>query len=265
MSNTAEVIKFPDKKQEPGNRNVQKEHGGFLLIYRSMRQKAWYKDLFKKAVMLELLSCAAYKDGTTYFNGLTHEIKAGEFITSAASIAEDSGILDELGVKKTANSRVNSILNFFVKEGVLTKETVGSGNFRSTKISIINWSKFQQLEQSPKQAPTQSPLNNIKTYKDLKDPLSENSSQTTSDNKKVIREGAAIQTPNGSKWGMEIDLLIAKEIFSGVNNASGGNEKQPSFADWANTIRLMRERDNRDPKHISVLATPTTMMKSLRS
>lgn len=56
------------------------------------------------------------------------------------------------------------------------------------------------------------------------------------------RPGAAVQSPAGEKWGAEGDLALARHIWSRVQPISR-QRREPSWCDWANTVRLARERD----------------------
>ena len=68
----------------------------------------------------------------------------------------------------------------------------------------------------------------------------------------VERPDAVIQSPNGKKWGTEVDLRIAEVICDRVSELTECT-KQPNWPDWANVIRLMRTQDKRQPEHIAAL------------
>lgn len=70
-----------------------------------------------------------------------------------------------------------------------------------------------------------------------------------SNNQKTKQDGFFISTPNGKKWGDEIDLKISKEIFQGVQVVCSC-AKEPNWPHWANDVRLMRQQDNRTPADI---------------
>ncbi|HDT6083932.1 TPA: replication protein [Citrobacter braakii] len=61
---------------------------------------------------------------------------------------------------------------------------------------------------------------------------------------------AAIQ--RGAQWGTSEDLRCAEWLFAVVQGISPSARK-PTYAAWANDIRLMRERDHRTHKEIAVL------------
>lgn len=56
------------------------------------------------------------------------------------------------------------------------------------------------------------------------------------------------------QWGDPSDHELAEWMADVVDSLPGGSEKRSMLA-WANTIRLMREQDDRDPEHIRRLFT----------
>jgi len=71
----------------------------------------------------------------------------------------------------------------------------------------------------------------------------------------TIPEDAAIHTKRGKRllWGTADDLRLAQLIGAGVQTLQGEHYRVPTWASWANDIRLMREQDRRDPRHIEAL------------
>lgn len=81
-----------------------------------------------------------------------------------------------------------------------------------------------------------------KNKNSIKKTSSENSGESSDSLPKrlpVVRDGAAVQTPKGDKWGTADDLKAAEWIYSKVCIVSPSS-KQPSWASWANDIRLLR-------------------------
>ncbi|WP_168709199.1 hypothetical protein [Halomonas borealis] len=66
------------------------------------------------------------------------------------------------------------------------------------------------------------------------------------------RPDAAIQNRSGSQWGTAEDLELAEWMAARVDDLPGGAESR-SMAAWADQIRLMRERDGRELRHIRAL------------
>lgn len=66
------------------------------------------------------------------------------------------------------------------------------------------------------------------------------------------RPDAAIQS--GRYWGTQDDLDLAEWMWGQLADQLGQDKpREPNLARWANTIRLMREQDGREPVHIRVL------------
>ena len=63
---------------------------------------------------------------------------------------------------------------------------------------------------------------------------------------------AAVYTPSGAKWGSAEDLETAKWISSRVKLINP-TCKAPDMTSWSNTVRLMRQIDNRSHQEICAL------------
>lgn len=78
----------------------------------------------------------------------------------------------------------------------------------------------------------------------------EDSLPTTRENQD--RPDAAIQS--GRFWGTAVDLELAEWMWDSLAEQLGGDKpRAPNIARWANDVRLMRQQDNRDPRHIRAL------------
>ena len=93
---------------------------------------------------------------------------------------------------------------------------------------------------SPKQGHTKDNITKDKKENNSTSENSDESSDTDCKNQIVFREGAAVQTTNGNKWGTDDDLKTAEWIFARVRKVSP-TAKQPTWASWANDIRLLRD------------------------
>ncbi len=66
------------------------------------------------------------------------------------------------------------------------------------------------------------------------------------------RPGAAIE--GGRFWGTQEDLDLAVWMFDTLAEQLGADKpKPPNYTKWANTVRLMREQDGRELRHIKRL------------
>jgi len=82
----------------------------------------------------------------------------------------------------------------------------------------------------------------------------ESESPKPSEPSKPLKPGAAIQSKSGRKWGEQIDVELAEVMASAIDTRSGQDAPaNRNMTDWANTIRLMRERDDRPAQAIRAL------------
>ena len=267
MTNVAEVIKFPDKETRT-NRTMC---NGGVNVYRSLKDKSWYKNSEMVHLWTHLILSANHRE--QYWVNEQVCLGRGQYMTGLRTIQ------DETGINK---NKVDRCLKKFEDEGMISQVVLKAGRI----ITLVNYDEYQSPKQQKSGTPTGhqnrtqngTPLNHAKQgmqtvggtqsgtpassenepnnktiLKDLKDSLSENSSPTNTSANKTIREGSVIESPNAKKWGTQVDLDIAHEIFDALNKILSGNEPKPNFISWANDVRLMRTIDKRDPVHIRKL------------
>lgn len=272
MANIARVFNFP--APEPGyfrsNRMENKKFGHFSL-FRSLLQTDWAKDTAKMALWVRLLGEASYRVRTVEFASKQWELSNGQLVTTAAILARK--LRDQDGKEKSPQA-VTRMLNFFVREGMISTE----GNRFGTVITITNYASYQViLPDEPSDEPSDkgkasngaglrlvadepsdrpSDEQNKKVLNkniNNKTPTSENSDESSDKPGKKSpspKPDAAIQ--RGAQWGTSEDLRCAEWLFAVVQGISPSARK-PTYAAWANDIRLMRERDHRTHKEIAVL------------
>ncbi|MBE9969118.1 replication protein [Citrobacter freundii] len=244
---------------------------GHFSLFRSLLQTDWAKDTAKMALWVRLLGEASYRVRTVEFANKQWELSNGQLVTTAAILARK--LRDQDGKEKSPQA-VTRMLNFFIKEGMISTE----GNRFGTVITITNYVSYQVVlpdepsdepsdkgkasngaglrlvadEPSDKPADEQNKTLTNKN-KNNKTSTSENSDESSDKPGKkppVLKPEAAIQS--GTKWGNSEDLRCAEWLFDVVQSISSSARK-PNYAAWANDIRLMRERDNRTHKEIATL------------
>ena len=244
---------------------------GHFSLFRSLLQAEWSKDTAKMALWVRLLGDASYRPRTVEFAGKQWQLSTGQLITTAAILARK--LRDQDGREKSPQA-VTRMLNFFIREGMISTE----GNRFGTVISITNYGSYQVIlpdepsdEPSDKakpsngaalrlvaDEPSEEPADEqnkkvLNNNKNIKTSTSENSDESSDNPAKklpVLKPDAAIQS--GGKWGNAEDLRCAEWLFSEVLRIAP-SAKQPTWASWANDIRLMRERDGRTHKEIAQL------------
>lgn len=107
------------------------------------------------------------------------------------------------------------------------------------------------------------PLNIKENYKESFKENSPSENTPTVEVKKSLLEKVQLKNPQAViatkkgkavSWGDQTDLDLAKQIHA-MAFAITQDEKAPSWASWANDIRLMRDHDNRTDQQILALFT----------
>ena len=243
--NTAEIFEFPG--QQPESLSPATPGKGFALIHRQFMDSKLYKDSQAVHLWIHLILKANHSDEPveTEFGVIT--VKRGQMITGRPTLVMETFIHD---------NKVRSLLRTFEAKGMITTESKGR---KFSLLTIVKYDDFQSLN-----CPTVvQQLSNGNTSNDA--PLSDDcptvvqqlsinnnnilntnvfndrprKSNPPAEKSKPIKPDAAIQSPKGDKWGTSDDLKAAEWIYSKVCIVSPSS-KQPSWASWANDIRLMR-------------------------
>jgi hypothetical protein len=131
---------------------IRKMNSGFVLYFRSIKEKDWYKkDPVKRFLFEHCINEAQHSIFESTFHGRTITLEAGQLHTSFAQFAADSGILGfyEHSLVNSKNpidaskKAVERALKYFKEDGSLDYKTYGSGKNKTTVITINNWSNFQ--------------------------------------------------------------------------------------------------------------------------
>lgn len=117
---------------------------GHFSLFRSLLNVDWAKDTAKLALWVRLLGEATYRNRVVEFAGKDWNLSHGQLVTTTAILARK--LRDQDGKEKSPQS-VTRMLNFFVREGMITTE----GNRLGTVITIINYTAYQAI--SPGEPP----------------------------------------------------------------------------------------------------------------
>jgi hypothetical protein len=118
---------------------------GYVRLYRSLENKAWYKKSEYVHLWIHLFIKATRKDREDWFAGEPITLKPGQFITGRKKLASETGIQE---------SKIERILKCFQTDQQI--EQLGSNTSRL--ISIRNWHLYQNVEQ-----PNEQQMNNGRT------------------------------------------------------------------------------------------------------
>jgi hypothetical protein len=264
---------------------MENQKTGFIPLYRSVLKQTWSKDVFLRTLWENLLLCAARQPYTANFKGRQWPLQTGQLVTTSADLGLN--LCDREG-KTCSRHAVDRMLDVFEREGMISR----SGEKRKgSVITIINYAEYaQKMNDLPERFTAHiSALNaehggasngaasegNAAHYDEhLPERFTENHEQQCNNNNKNIKRSssenseessdarlkkflsahpeAAVYTPSGAKWGSAEDLKTAQWISTRVKLINP-TCKAPDMTSWSNTVRLMRQIDNRSHQDICAL------------
>lgn len=197
---------------------------GWIKLHRKIKENPIFanSDMFKLWALC--LIKATHKEHDQLVGNQMVKLLPGEFVTGRHELASE---FNE-GVKpseKVSPSTVWRYMKNFEKWQMLN---IKSGN-KFSVISITNWSEYQQSEQQVNSKRTANEQQ-VNTNKNVK-----NDKNEKNNNKRLVFDESH----------MKLAALLWKCI-----QAHSPNLKKPNLDKWANTFRLMMERDGREGKEI---------------
>lgn len=284
--NTAEILKFPGAA--PGqfrSNRMENQKSGYIPLYRSVLKQSWAKDVFLRTLWDNLLMSAARQPYTSIFKGREWHLQTGQLVTTSADLGLN--LCDRDG-KPSSRHAVDRMLDFFEREGMISR---AGEKRKGSVITIINYAEYAQkaddlgahyaahiteLNSAHDETSNGAPLRGGAAHYDEHkcERLSENHEQEGNNKNKNIKRSssensgessdvrlkkflsahpdAAVYTPSGSKWGTAEDFRVAEWIFSRVRMINP-TCKTPDMTAWSNTVRLMRQIDNRSHQDICAM------------
>lgn len=258
---------------------MENQKTGFIPLYRSVLKKPWAKDVFLRTLWDNLLMAAARQPYTATFKGRQWPLQTGQLVTTSADLGLK--LCDRSG-EPTSRHAVERMLSLFVKEGMIS--TAGEKR-KGTVITITNYVQYaQKTDDLPAQFPAhysehyaahdeasnggasgydaahlpahkaaqfpahhEQEVNNNNINNKISSSRNSEESRNEATEKFLSRHPEAadgIYTPAGKSWGTADDLKAARWIHS-MRLMVNASLSEPRWAEWANTIRLMRQQDNR--------------------
>ncbi len=254
---------------------MENQKSGYVPLYRSIKKKSWAKDVFLRALWENLLIDAARQPYTAFFKGKQWPLQPGQLVVTAADLGLQ--LCDRQG-NPTSRDAVERMLSVFVREGMISIE----GEKRKGRvITITNYVEYaQKMDDLPAHKaahtsaqdeasdgagsdgyaahkPAQLPAHHEQegNNKNINNLSSENSDESSDARLKKFLSAhpdAVVHTPSGAKWGTAEDLKTAQWISTRVKVINPAC-KAPDMTSWSNTVRLMRQIDNRSHQDICAL------------
>ena len=103
---------------------------GYVLLYRKLKEKGYYKKSQYIHLWVHLLLSANHKEKEFLWNRELIKIKAGQFLTGREELSKQTGI---------PQTTIERILDLLEKEGQIGQQKSNKNRI----ITIENWSKYQ--------------------------------------------------------------------------------------------------------------------------
>ncbi len=204
---------------------------GYIKLYRKIMDSPVWSDSNYLKLWMYCLMRATHKEREVIAGNQVITLEPGQFITGRDSLSEDLN----RGAKpkqRLSDSTWWRYLNNLEKWQMLN---INKTN-KFSVISIINWNQYQETEQQLNIKRT-SDEQRMNTNKNVKNDKNEKN------NKKTSRPKLKFETHH---------LKLAELLFKKIKE-NNPVAKEPNLETWANTFRLMMDRDERAGKEIQDL------------
>lgn len=273
MGNVVSLQQARMKHEQPNEEAID---SGYIKLYRGIQDVAFKRDPDRFALWVHMLLEATHKPYKTILGNKTVQLLPGQFISGVRDLAADTG---------STERKVRTSISYFEREGMILRDT---SNRNGTVFTIVKYESYQ-AKNTPKNDTPPTRLNDTQsdtleatnskgcsesaTHQTTHEchqeatPIQENNlselpkgnscpEEIPDESSKVtkVRPDAAVQTPEGRKWGTQADLDIARCLADDVARILGGEKDRRSdqeLCEWANEIRLFRTRPRDSGQHVT--------------
>ena len=196
--------------------------GGFVKLHRRLLNWEWYSDLPVRVLFLHCLLKANFKD--TKWKGQT--IKAGQFITSIASLSRETALTQQQ--IRTALWKLKS-----------TGEITNRATSRYSIITVNSWNKWQSEQQAEQQSSNKQ-ITTDEEYKEYKN---------------IYRGIKLFQKPTIEEiknYCLERKNSINPIQFFNYYEAKGWLIGKNQMKDWKACIRTWEQNQNKSKNNITI-------------
>lgn len=224
---------------------------GWIRLHRKLQHSEVFKDPDLLRLWMLLLMKASHSERSLEWDGEEIELEPGQFITGRKSL------YDEYNEGVPPKKRVNDTtlwnwLKKLEKMGNLQLETAPSRKY--SIVSLLQWDEYQTDQEVHTTENNEDPA---EQQEENEEEVSEEMSdflQAGEENGKDLTPAPKEDKPKKAKGKRvyekgDIEYNLASYLYYWMlqNNP---NAKKPNPQKWADVIRLMIERDNRDPEEI---------------
>lgn len=178
-------------------------------------------------------------------------IKTGQHLTSYRNIADGVSWVERNSIKKPSTKTIKNILGFMQEKNMIQIEHP-IGNSSGTLVTIVNYGIYQMKDDDGKQLGNSKETVGKRNNNDNNDNKISDINITNDINSVQEKETPQEETPRKENKTYKFDerqMMLAKLLFKKIreNNPAA---KEPNLESWANTFRLMMDRDRREGKDI---------------
>ncbi len=149
-----------------------KQNTGFVLVFRSVNKKGWYKDSEYVHLWFHLLLKANHTQTEILHDGKVVKLQPGQFVTGREVLATETGIHP---------SKITRVLKCFEIEQQIEQQT--SSKYRI--ITVLNWDEYQN--RTAKRTTREQRVNTDKELKELKENIYRTFAHLSITNDEVVK------------------------------------------------------------------------------
>lgn len=216
---------------------------GWIRIHRKLQKSDVFKDPEILRLWMLLLMKASHSERSLEWDGETVNLLPGQFITGRQSLA------DEYNKGLTAKWMVKPLTLWNWLKKLETMENLKIETAPSRRYSIVTLLQWDE-HQTDKEVPKKEDPPEQKENKEVSDDMSEFLKAGEESGKELAQAPKTVKKKGKRVYDKgDIEYYLSSYLFYWMleNNPKA---KPPNPQKWADIIRLMIERDNRDPEDI---------------
>jgi|HigsolmetaAR203D_1030402.scaffolds.fasta_scaffold00263_28 hypothetical protein len=233
---------------------------GWFRLHRKLQYSEVFRDPDLLRLWILLLMKASHSERSIEWEGETVDLKAGQLVTGRKSLFNEYN--DGLAPKnRVSDTTLWNWLKKLEKMGNIQIETAPSRKY--SIVTILQWNEYQTdpeiLHTDDEPIDTEPEQQNEEVSEEMSEfikageennkeltPALPPETETVETDKPKKKKGKRVYTKD------DIEYKLAARLFYWMlkNNP---NAKKPNPQKWADVIRLMIERDNRDPEEIAAI------------
>ncbi|WP_270235319.1 replication protein [Lacticaseibacillus suilingensis] len=199
--------------------------GGWIKVYRKIRQSFVWTDANQLKLWLLILMKASHDGNRFLFNGQQVDVSSGQFVTGRDAIASEFNA-GAKPVQRVSGRQLWRWIKLFEKEQMLSIKS----NTKYSVITVISWGEYQEDDQRLSIA-SPSSVHQVSTIKNAKNA------------KNAKKEDS--QHPRKREYADDSPELIEATYLWEKIKSNNPEHRKPNLQAWANDIRKMHEIDKR--------------------